>query len=604
MRHTYRFPALLSVAVCLLWLAAPALCQEPEILPLSQVKPGMKGYARTIFSGNEIENVDLEVIGIMPNLLGPKQDIIMVVLRGGKAEFTGVAGGMSGSPVYLEGRLAGALSLRFGIFSKQPIAGVTPIENVFEVGKPEAAAPVQRTAADPASPEPASGTLPMARAYVVPADFAQHAGLASGAFLTPIETPLAFSGFHPAAVQQFSAEFVAQGMVATHGGTVPPQPDDAQIVPGSMAGIVLMQGDLSLQGGCTVTAVVKNRVFVCGHPLFGHGNVALPMARGHVVTTLASAMASTKIMNAGGVIGTFTQDRLTAVMGALGPGPRLIPVQMSIVTPGVEKTFKFEMIEHPKFTPLLLSIAAFNGLIANTAYSEGMTFRMTGGIEIQGHATVRLENMFAPTDQLVPDGLSVAMAAQAVFARVYTNPYERVKVERVTLRIESIPERRVAVIESAWSEKSEVSPGETIKVKVLLRPYRGAPVMQEVPIAIPPQAARGSLRILVSGSETLNQQSRFFSGAQARLPGLEQLITLLNRERRNNQIYVSLLQPTPTLLLEEKELPNAPLSQIQVLDQRRAPGSSLLLRESVAGEWSVPMNQVITGQYAVTISVR
>ncbi len=595
----------LPAAVALLVFAVPALCQMPETLPLSQVKAGMKGYARTIFAGSEIETVELEVMGVLPNLLGPKQDIIIVKLVGGKAEFTGVAGGMSGSPVYLDGKLAGALSLRFGLFSKEPLAGVTPIQNMLEANVPDARVPVQRATAEPSHSEGTEAPLAVSRTFAVPADFSRDSGLSAGAFLTPIDMPLAFSGFHPATLQQFRGEFSALGMVSTHGGTVPPQPEDARIEPGSMVGMVLMQGDLSLQAGCTVTAIVEGRVFVCGHPFFGHGNVEMPMSRGHVVTTLASAMASTKIMNSGGTIGTFTQDRLTAVMGRLGSTPRLIPVELKISSPAGEKNFRFEMIEHPKFTPLLLSIAAFNGLVSNTAYSEGMTFRLTGGIEIQNHSTVQLQNFFAPTDQLIPDGMSVAAAAQSVFARVYTNPYERVKIERVRLQVEAMPERRVSVIENAWSEKSEVSPGETIKVKVQLRPYRGLPEMQEVPITIPPQASRGTLRILVSGSETLNQMSRFISsGPQARLAGLEQLIKMMNRERRNSQLYVTLLQPTPTLLLEEKELPNAPLSQIQVLDQRRTPGSSLLLRESTAGEWSWPMERVIVGQFSITISVR
>jgi hypothetical protein len=194
---------------------------------------------------------------------------------------------------------------------------------------------------------------------------------------------------------------------------------------------------------------------------------------------------------------------------------------------------------------------------------------------------------------------------QTIFTRIFTNSYEAARINSIRLRVEAVPERRWAVIDSAWSEKSEVSPGEEIRVKVLLKPYRGAPFIREIPITIPPQAPKGQLRILVSDSETLNRMSRFFSlGPQSRLGGLEQLIALLNRERRNHRLYVTLLQPNPTLLLEDKELPNAPLSQIRILDQRRTPGSSLLLRESVAGEWSAQLNQVITGQYVIPVTVK
>ncbi len=617
----YRTSVCLAILLACVVLASPFFtgpvvslraAEKPEILPLEQVKPGMKGVAYTIFAGDQIEKFDLEVIGVMPNLLGPKQSIILVELKGPKVQHTGVVAGMSGSPVYIEGKLVGAISLRFGIFTKEPLAGVTPIENILEVQSAiEAPKIASAVGTQPAETPGASGEAPDAEAappkqYPVPVEFAQRLRLGSGAYLAPIETPLIFSGFQPLALSRFAGQLEAYGMVAAPGGTTAPQPDDARIEPGDMVGMVLIQGDLSIHAACTVTTLVGDRVFACGHPLFLFGPVEMPMARVRVLTTLSSELASTKIVNAGGVIGSFTQDRLTAVMGRLGPAPRMIPVELTIITPTQQKQFRFEVMENAKLTPLLVALSTFNGLLANTAYSEGTTFRLTGGIEIAGHTRVNLENMFAPTDLFIPDAVFVSSTVQGVFTRIFSNPYEAARIERVTLRVESIPERRWATIESAWSEKSEVQPGEKVNVKVLLRPYRGAPFIQEVPITIPPQAARGTqLRLLVSDSEQLNRMSRLFTLApQGRLAGLEQLITLLNRERRNNRLYVTLLQPTPTLLLEDKELPNAPLSEINVLDQRRSSGGSLLLRESTAGEWSAPMNQVVVGSYSVPIAVK
>ena len=590
-------------AVLLVATSVSLAADKPEILPLDRVKPGMKGFAYTIFAGEQIEKFDLEVIGVMPNLLGPKQSIILVELKGPKIEHTGVVAGMSGSPVYIEGKLAGALSLKFGIFTKEALAGVTPIESVLEAQSAEATQPPDASLF-PAETAGAEGSV--TRHYPVPAELAQRFGVGAGAYLAPIETPLVFSGFRPAALERFADQLKAYGMVTAQGGTAPPQPDDANVKPGDMVGMVLVKGDLSIHAACSVTMVASDRVFACGHPLFGFGPVQMPMARGHVLTTLSSDLSSTKIVNVGGVIGTITQDRFTAVMGRLGAAPRLIPMELTIATPAVEKQFRFELIESAKLTPLLVALSTFNGLVGNTAYSEGTTFRLTGGIEIAGHSRVNLENMFAPTDLFIPDGVFVASTVQNAFTRIFSNPYEAARIERIALRVESIPERRWATIESAWSEKSEAQPGEAVSVKVLLRPYRGGPVIQEVPITIPPQAARGStLRILVSDSDTLNRMSRLFTFApQGRLAGLEQLISLLNRERRNNRLYVTLLQPTPTLLVEDKELPNAPLSEINVLDQRRSSGSSMLLRESTAGEWSVPMNQVISGVYSVNITVK
>lgn len=569
---------------------------NPEILPLDQIKAGMKGVAYTIFAGNQIEKFDLEVIGILPNLMGPKQPVILVQLLGPKVGHTGVVAGMSGSPVYIEGKLAGAIALKFGIFTKEALAGVTPIESMLSL--PSAGTPPAASDAE------AGGSAP--RQYPIPGDWALHAGIPNPAYLEPIETPLVFSGFYPAAVARYAGEFAAYGMMATQGGTAAPQPDDAQIQPGDMVGMVLVQGDLSINAGCTVTAVIAGRVYSCGHPLFGFGPVKLPMARGRVLTTLSSDLASTKIMNVGGIIGTINQDRLTAVTGRLGPPPAMIPMDLTLVSPAGEKHFRFELIENAKLTPLLVGLVTFNGLVANTAYSEGTTLHLTGGIDIAGHSPVTLENMFAPTDLFIPDGVFVAGTVQSIFTRVFSNPYEAPRIERIALRLESIPERQLATIDGAWAEKTEAAPGETLNIKVMLHPYRGAPAIRNVPITIPPQASRGAtLRVMVSDSEVLNRMTNLFMfGPPGRLAGLEQLIRLLNRERRNDRLYITLLDSTPTLLVEDKELPNAPLSEINILDQRRSPGSSLLLRESLAGEWSVPMNEVISGSTSVWIKIK
>ena len=562
---------------------------KPEIIPLSEIHPGMKGIAYTIFSGDEIEPMDLEVLGVLPNALGPKQDIILIELKGPKVEHTGVVSGMSGSPVYINGKLAGAISLKLGIFNKEAIGGVTPIENMLEVAK--AGGGNQHAAAS--------------RQVSLPAEFAQQMGLGGGNFLTPIETPLISSGFYPQTLARYASDLAAFGLTVSEGGTAAPRPDDPQIKPGSMVGMVLVRGDMSLAAGCTVTAIVGDEVFVCGHPLFGFGAVQFPLARAHVVTTLASSLASSKILTTGGEIGTVSQDRLTAVMGRLGPAPPMIPLEISIQTPAEHKQFRFEMIQDAKLTPIIVGLATLNGIVANTAYGEGATLQLTGKIEIEGHSPVILENMFAPTDIPIPDGFLISSAVQNRFARIFTNPYEQPRIKKISLQINSLPEKRWAAIDSAWGDQSEVRAGDTLRVKVLLRPYRGEPYIREVPITIPAQAQRGNLRVLVSDSDTLNRMNRFLAlGSPAQLNGLEELIQLLNKERQNDRLYVTLLQPTPTLLVEDKELPNVPLSEINILDHRRNVGGSLLLGESVAGEWSVEMNQVIAGQQYLTITVK
>ncbi len=238
--------ALLAVLAVLCLRPGVAAPQESnEMLPLSQVRAGMQGYAYTIFAGDQVERFNLEVIGVLDNFLGPKQSIILVQLKGPKVEHTGVVAGMSGSPVYLDGKLAGALSLKLGIFTKEPIAGVTPIQDVLN--PPSQAAPAQAAV----------------QQLGIPSEASTRTGLPSGSALEPIETPLVFSGFQPAALQMFTNQLQGYGFVAAQGGTAAPRPDDGRLVAGDMAGMVLVQGDASINSACTVTAVQADRVYLC-----------------------------------------------------------------------------------------------------------------------------------------------------------------------------------------------------------------------------------------------------------------------------------------------------------------------------------------------------
>src|SRR6266446_4464870 len=253
LRSTVRIHRILLLAMLLAfasmllhgnYLFAQVPASSNETIPVDQVQPGMQGYAYTIFAGDQVEKFDLEVIGVMPNFLGPKQSIILVQLKGPKVEHTGVVAGMSGSPVYIEGKLAGALSLKLGIFTKEPIAGVTPIADILSP-------PSQNAAAQPSTQQ-----------FALPSESAARSGFPSGSALEPIETPLVFSGFQPAAIQQFANQLQGYGLVAAQGGTAKPRPEDAQVAAGDMAGMVLVQGDASINSACTVTAVQADRVYL------------------------------------------------------------------------------------------------------------------------------------------------------------------------------------------------------------------------------------------------------------------------------------------------------------------------------------------------------
>ncbi len=551
----------------------------------------MPGYAYTVFAGDQVEKFDLVVIGVMPNFLGPKQSIILVELKGPKVEHTGVVAGMSGSPVYLDGKLAGALSLKLGIFTKEAIAGVTPIEDILH------------------PPEQQAGTAPGVGQFALPNNEVAQGGLPSGAALQPIETPLVFSGFQPAALQPFANQLQSYGFVAAQGGTAEARADDGKLQAGDMAGMVLVQGDASINSACTVTAVRGDKVYLCGHPFLNFGDVQMPMARSRVVTTLSSQLASTKIVNMGGSIGTITGDHLTAVTGKLGAPPTMIPLDLTFAMGGAEKKLHFEVVNHPKLTPLLVALTTFNGVSQNYLYGEGTTLHLTGEIRLRGHVPVQIETTVAPTDTMSPDSLPIAMAVQNAFGRLFTNNYEIPTVEHITLRVESLPGRESFSVDSAWLEKGEAAPGETLKVRVLLRPYRGPARIAETTVRVPDQMARGTtLRVLVTDADWMNRASRGFMfggmGGAGGPDGLDQLITVINRERHNDRLYVGLFVPAPTLVWDDKELPNAPLSQINVVDGRPAPGSVQVLRESLASESSIALGGPVSGLISLNLQIR
>ena len=593
-----RFHQLLSlVSLAALSLAAALWSDTPptsaEVIPVDQIRPGMQGCAYTVFAGDQVEKFDLEVLGVMPNFLGPKQSIILVQLKGPKVEHTGVVAGMSGSPVYIEGKLAGALSLKLGIFTKEPIAGVTPIQDVLH---PEA--------------QPGLSSMAATQQYALPSDALARNTLPGGMSLQPIETPLVFAGFQPGVLQQFAPELQGYGFVAAQGGTAEPQPDDGKLVPGDMAGMVFVSGDASINSACTVTAVQGDHVFLCGHPLMNLGDIAMPMARSHVVLTLSSDLASTKVVTMGGTIGTITSDHLTAVTGKLGSAPNMIPLDLTVVSQLGEKKLHFDMVNNPKLTPLLVALTTFNGLTQNTVYNEGTTLHLTGEIALNGHAPVQLDSTFAPNDTMMPAGMPIAGLVQGDFSRLFSNNFEVPTVTHISLRVESLPGRKSYTIESAWLEKGEAMPGEDLKVRVLVRPYRGEARIEETTVHVPDQIARGTnLRLLVSDAEWMNRSSRGMNfatipGSTNGPVGLDQLIALMNRDRRNDRLYVGLFVPAPTMVWEDKELPNVPLSQISVIDGRPAPTSVQVLRESLASESSVVLGGPVTGLISLNLQIR
>ncbi len=586
--------------------SAPAVGQPVEIFPVDKLKPGMKAVGYSVFEGDKVESFSVEILGVMKNVWGPRQHIILARL-GDRVAGTGVAAGMSGSPVYLDGKLVGAVSLRVGMFANQPIAGITPAELMLEIKElDERKAPGVAVAADQKVPLPAELKEMLTQAV---------SGPGPDAFLVPIETPLAFNGFHDGVLKQFADVFRQMGVTPVQGGAGSSLRDARAITdrealkralpPGAAVSGVLITGDLSVAGTGTVTYNDGHRVLAFGHPFFNFGKIEMPMAKAEVITVLGSSFAPFKIVNTTEVVGSLRQDRHSGILGVLGETAPMIPVEATLRSGGASKTYRFQVFQNPRFTPFMMMLAFFNTLYGTNDYRDESTYRVRGSIQLEGFPEVKLENLYANTENVggMPGPLGLSAWISDRFSRLFNNPFEIPKVSSVKFDFEIIPERRTAAIEHVWVEKNEARPGETLSMKVYLRPYRGERLVKDVQVTIPATAPKGDLRIVFSDAEMVNRsQSLLLAGN--RMPGLSQLISTINQERANGRLYITLFKPSPTAFVEDKVLPSIPSSVANVIDPGRNQNRLTMQHESSIQQESIPVDYVISGSQIVVVTVR
>jgi hypothetical protein len=592
-----------------------------DIMPLKEIRPGMKATAWTVFQGTEPEPVPVEIIGRWKNQWGPNQDVI-VGKMGGKAVRTNVAGGMSGSPVYIDGKLIGAIALRLSLFSPDAICGITPIEQMLEINELDKSRPV-----DAKTPDKLKGARAEAGAA---SEFdgsvalgqlvagGTNAGLVpQNPMMVPIETPLAFSGFTEGALAAFSPVFQQLGITAVQSGgagsgikTNKPAPGwEHSLNPGEPVAGVLVDGDMSVTGLGTVTYNDGNRVLAFGHPFFNLGPIDMPMSKGEVLMTLASQYQPNKIANATEIVGALHQDRHSGIMGSLGAESKMIPVSVKVralkedESVAREKEFHFNVFVHQKWTPSLMMMTLANTLSDLNEFRDEATYRLAGKVEMGGSRNLSLSTMQASGELPVPAPMVLANWWGDKFNRLYLNNVKTPDVKRVSVTVDLLPERRIATIENAWVGSPDVRPGDEVPVKVFLRPYRGETIQREFKVKIPEGIARGDHRIVLSDADTVNRMQNI-AGAANRFLDLPETVSLINQERTNNKLYVSLVESSPTAYLDDKTLPSLPTSVLNVMQTGRAANRAVVTSPETAKEqMALPFDYVVTGSYSLRIHV-
>jgi hypothetical protein len=606
-----------AALLALLLFVAAGLPAQSRSFPVDELRAGMVGIGKTVFEGDRLDEFKVHILGVLRNVIGTRRNLILARLEGGPLANTGVIAGMSGSPVYIDGRLLGAVSYSLGQFSKEPIAGITPIDEMTDAatfeGPRRAAARVELQM--PLTPDGLRASLREAFSWMRPfADSPSdvqifggpsvNAGI--GTLLRPIATPLTLGGFDAGVIDPIASVFRDQGFVpvmagssllAAQSGASAQRPP---LRPGDPVGVALMSGDLEFGATGTVTDVVGNRVYAFGHPFYGLGPTRFPMTRAHVLTVLPSLASSMKIASTGDVIGTVQQDRATTIAGTLGPGPSMIPVRLSLTSErGTKKTFQMAIVEDQLFTPMLAYLSIANTLSAYERQNGAASYVVRGSAVVKDRGAVTFEDLFTG-DQ------SSAGAAAYVVAPInflLRNAFENVELDGLNLEIDASEEPRSATIERAWVDGGRPRPGTTIDLKVLFRTYRGEEFTRTVPMQIP-ASAQGSLSVMVSDGVRLSQwEARELQIQPLQTRGLPQMIRVLNSARKNNRLYVRLLGRDAGAVVKGESLSSLPPSVLSVMESDRNGGSFRPLQNAMLGEWEVPTDYAVVGSRTLTLTI-
>jgi SpoIVB peptidase S55 len=604
---------LLGVSLLVLGVLTARTPAATATFPIDDLRVGMVATGRTVFEGERLDEFRAHILGVLRNVIGTKRNLILARLEGGPLATTGVIAGMSGSPVYIDGRLVGAVSYSLGQFSKEPIAGITPIAEMIEASNlPDARRQAGRIDIPmPITPEGLQRSLVEAFAWArpfasAPADIQVVGGAlnpAMGTMLRPIATPLTMSGFDPRVVDSLTAMFAGQGVTPVVASSLQGAASPAAstpLRPGDPVGVTLMSGDMELGATGTVTEVDGDRVYAFGHPFYGLGPVRFPMTRAYVHTLLPSLASSSKIASQGEVIGTILQDRAVAIAGTLGPGPRLVPIRLTLTSArGVTQRFSMQMVNDQLFTPLLAYLSVFNTLGSYERQNGVGSYAVKGSVTVGRHGTLDFDDLFSG------DSAST-MAAGSVIGPINAllrNAFEDVDLTDVSLDISASEEPRSATIERVWIDTSRPRAGGRVTLRMLLRTFRGEEFTRTQAIEIP-ATARGSVQVMVSDAPRLAQwEARELPLQPLQARGLPQMLKALNAARRNNRVYVRLLGRDGGALVKGEPLSALPPSVLAVLEADRNSGTFRALDSVVLGEWEVPAEVAVTGTRTLTLTL-
>lgn len=592
----------------------PASERNPPIqtFPVSDLREGMRGTARTVFRGNKPEEFSVEILGVLPNWIGPRQDMIVGRLSGANAERTFVFAGMSGSPVYIDGKLVGAISYSFP-FAKEPICGITPIEQMFSLvetsSAPMAASSSPKTFSyaellsatwrpdlkhSSVSQGPlASGFSPESMLMAV-----------AGQTFKPITTPVTFSGVSQKTIDLLAPQLMSAGILpvaasSSNSSITPLKKADADTLLGGDSVVVhLSRGDISLAAAGTVTLRDGDRIYAFGHPFFGLGTADLPMSESHVVTVVPNTNNSFKLAVPDSMVGSMTQDRSTGIFGRLGLTPRMIPVKIKLKTSrGRSEEVNFETAIDELLTPLIVNIGVINALQGNERNIGDSTIEISGEIAVKGEEPIKINRRFAG-----PQATAFAASAAAIPLNALLRAgFEGLDISGITLNMTAADGSKTAVLDRVAADRTQAQAGQTIEMSVFQRTPAGRIVVQKIPVTIPKGTAPGTISITVGDGNAVQQNSPitlFIPKSAA------ELIATINRFKRPDRLYAVVTRNSTGAVIGSNEMPNIPPSMLATLNNDRTAGGAKSILQTVISEGELPSGEyIVSGSQTLNIEV-
>lgn len=598
-----KLTVLFCVFMCLCSTTLALEMDTEKFMPVDEIKPGMKGIGKTVFEGTKIEDFQIEVLDVVKNANGPKADIIWILCSGGPLEETGVLSGMSGSPVYIDGRLIGAVAYRLGSFPKRPVAGVTPIASMLRIidGKEGMSSADRSGTSSWASIEQDDSVLGAEGSFLDflmrgQPDIVPLASEGNPVSLMPIQTPVMMAGFHPKAIKDIAPVMRRFGMIPIQGGGTSSQSESEEITfaPGAVLGVQLVRGDLSAFASGTLTYVHDNKILGFGHPMMGMGSTSLPMSGGRISLLVSSMMASSKYVSPARTMGTLVYDDQYGIMGVVGKEPEFIPMKVLINS----QEFNFEIAKHKLFAPTYAFLAAVNTIYSEEKTQGDYTMRTHWELELSHYPTISKDNVFSGTS---PSAAASAFASPLL--ALMQNTFEEVDVESILLEIEFHDKRTNARIDGVRISKDRIRPGDSLDVTVFMTPYLEDTVTKQFQVTVPKDMPEGRalLRLLDASSSESWERSR--APMKARTVNVSHIIRRIREEESNNDIIVEIFNPKLGVTIRDQELPALPLTALSVISSQKQAGGSGFTRGTTFMKERIHTDYVVSGSAMLILDI-